>query len=352
MSKRILIFLPYAVGGAERVGTTIGKLLANKGHHVSYVIMGDRQSEINTILPSEDVCSRFYLKNNYLRWFRMNRLIRTQNADVVFAPCRTLSRDLIIATKFMGLKCRVIVRSDNPLKTLGASLRRQIKFTFRFADIVIAQQEEMRQEIINEYPVPEYKVIALQNPVDFDNIKLQAQQPSPYTDGNDIIRYVWVARFSVTGTKGQDVLAKAFTIVHKKNPQARLYYVGRCYESEFLEKVKNILKDAGILQFVTFVGFDSNPYKWVQYADCFVLPSRVEGLPNALVEAMYLGKPVVSTRCLPIVDRMIEDGVNGYRVEVEDYEAMADAMIKAVELRNCKMIYQPASNDEFIKLFE
>ena len=330
MLRRILVFLPYAVGGAERVGTTIGKLLADRGHRVSFVIMGDQESEINTILPSEDICSRFYLKNDYLRWFRMNHLIKDQKADVVFAPCRALSRDLIISTKFMGSKCRVIVRSDNPLKTLWPSLRRQVKFTFRFADIVIAQQEEMQQEIINEYPVPAHKVVALQNPVDFENIKLQANQPSPYTDGCDLIRYVWVARFSATGTKGQDVLAKAFALVYKKNPKARLYYVVNCYESDFLQNVKSIIEDAGITSYVNFVGFDSNPYKWIKHADCFVLPSRVEGLPNALVEAMYLEKPVVSTRCLPIIDRMIDDGVNGYRVEVEDHEAMAEAMIKAV----------------------
>lgn len=351
--KKILVFLPSGVGGAERVGTTVGKLLANKEHNVSYVIMGDKQSEINTILPSEDFCNRYYLKNDNLRWFRINCLIRNLKADVVFAPCRALSRDLILATKFMGLKCRVIVRSDNPLKTLKPLLRRQIKFTFRFADIVIAQQEEMRQEIINEYPVPAHKVIALQNPIDFDCIKHNASQTSPYSDGDDVIRYIWVGRFRDSGTKGQDVLAKAFSLVYKRNPKARLYYLGGYDEkSDYFQNIRNILDETGTLQYVTFVGFEPNPYKWVKHADCFVLPSRVEGLPNALIEAMYLGKPVVSTRCQPIIDRMVEDGVNGYRVEVEDYKSMAEAMIKAVDLDNCKMIYRSASNDDFVKLFE
>lgn len=68
-------------------------------------------------------------------------------------------------------------------------------------------------------------------------------------------------------------------------------------------------------------------------ANCFVLPSRVEGLPNSLVDAMFLCRPVVATRCIPMIERMVEEGVNGYTVPVGDIELMADAMIKAINLK-------------------
>lgn len=352
-SVKVLIFLPAGVGGAERVGVTIGKILHERGHHIGYVIMGNEQSNINKIMPcDEDGYVRHYIANDYNRWYRMYKLIKSETPDVVFASCRAVSRDLVMVTKPFGLKCKVIVRSDNPLKTLPAKRRKWIRWAFRFADMVIAQQEEMRQEMINEYPIPENKVVALQNPIDYEGIRQQSSVPSPYLDEN-VVRYVWVARIAEYATKGQDVLLHAFKIVHDNNPHARLYLVGIYNEEgQYYQSLRNFINENNLNDVVYFVGFDPNPYRWVKYANCFVLPSRGEGLPNSMIEAMYLEKPVVATRCLPIIDRMVEDGVNGYRVEVEDYEAMADAMLKAVKLTDCKMSYNPASNEEFVKLFE
>ena len=101
-----------------------------------------------------------------------------------------------------------------------------------------------------------------------------------------------------------------------------------------------------------FIGFDSNPYKWIKNCDCFVLPSRLEGLPNALVEAMYMKRPIVSTTCIDIIKRMVQDGYNGYLVPTENPRAMAEAMIKAIKLRNFKMTYKPAQPEEFRRIFE
>ena len=87
-------------------------------------------------------------------------------------------------------------------------------------------------------------------------------------------------------------------------------------------------------------------------SDCFVFPSRAEGLPNALIEASYLGVPCVATRCLTIVDEIIKDGQNGCVVNVDDVEAFAKAMLKAVKLKNCKMIYKSGTTEDCARLFE
>ena len=74
-------------------------------------------------------------------------------------------------------------------------------------------------------------------------------------------------------------------------------------------------------------------------------------LPNVLLEAMYLKRPVVATVCIPVIDRMVQEGVNGYKVLPEQPEAMADAMAKALNLKDCKMTFPLASAKDFIKLF-
>lgn len=349
--KKILIFIPASVGGAERVGVTIGKILKKHGNEVHFVIFGDSCSPINSILPV--YCKRHYINNNYLRWYRMNTLIRRESADIVFAPCRTISRDLVMATKLLALKCKVIVRSDNPLHTLKPLNRWLIRRTFKYADSVIAQQEEMMEEIVNEYPVPANKVVVLHNPIDYEAIDEQCSAESPYKNCKENeVRYVWVARVSESKTKGHDYLLKAFQKVHERIPNAHLYCVG-AYKSDgvFFRELIDYINTFHLENNVHFVGFDSNPHRWVKNADCFVLPSRVEGLPNAMIEAMYLGKPVVATRCLPIIERIIQNGRNGYFVKVGDIDAMADAMEKALELKEISFIYNPSLEVDIVKIF-
>ena len=89
----------------------------------------------------------------------------------------------------------------------------------------------------------------------------------------------------------------------------------------------------------------------MKYCDCFVLPSRIEGLPNVLIEAMYIGKPVVASVCIPVIDRMVENGYNGYKVQPEQPEQMATAMEKALLLKNFQMTFHLAEPKDFVKLF-
>lgn len=194
------------------------------------------------------------------------------------------------------------------------------------------------------------KVITLHNPIDMDSIDVKAKVPSPFIHADNQLKYVWVARFS--REKGHDLLIKALHLVRKKNSNAHLYLVGKYDQSgAFYQELISLVDSLHLKDYVHFVGFDSNPYRWVKNGDVYVMPSRLEGLPNSLIEAMYLGKPVVATRCIPVIDRIVEDGYNGYVVPSEDVEAMAEAMMKAPELKNFKMTYRPASKEDVVDLF-
>ena len=88
------------------------------------------------------------------------------------------------------------------------------------------------------------------------------------------------------------------------------------------------------------------------HSDCFVLPSRLEGLPNVLLEAMYLKRPVVASVCIPVIDRMVEEGYNGYKVKPEQPVAMAEAMEKALSLKDFELTFRTAEKEDFINLFK
>ena len=79
---------------------------------------------------------------------------------------------------------------------------------------------------------------------------------------------------------------------------------------------------------VALPGFEANPWRFMKAASAFVLPSRWEGWPSALTEAMALGRPVVATRCPGGAREMIEHGVNGLLVPQDDSAALSAALLR------------------------
>lgn len=99
------------------------------------------------------------------------------------------------------------------------------------------------------------------------------------------------------------------------------------------------------------MGFSDNPYVYLKYADCFVLSSRWEGLPNVLVESLFLKTPVAAFKCIPIIERMVRDGVDGYLAEKENPSSLASAIINAMKMGRTNPVYRGATKDDYISLF-
>ena len=330
---------------------TLAKMLPPDEFEVKFVIVHRSLGTIVNFIPPEYEVIHIPVHNIWCAaTLRIINVIRREKPDAVFGSLLYLNYRLIVAARICGVK--VIVRNNIDLSRTSSSWsKHMVILTYRWADKVIAQQEEMHDEIIDLTGLSAQKVITLHNPIDTDSIDVKAKEPSPYINADKQLKYVWVARFS--HEKGHDLLIKALHLVRKKNSNAHLYLVGK-YEQAgaFFQELTGLIDSLDLKDYVHLVGFDSNPYRWVKNGDVYVMPSRLEGLPNSLIDAMYLGKPVVATRCIPVIDRIVEDGYNGYVVPSEDVEAMAEAMLKAPGLKGFKMTYKPASKEEIIALFK
>ncbi len=95
--------------------------------------------------------------------------------------------------------------------------------------------------------------------------------------------------------------------------------------------LESLINELGLEGRVIMPGFIANPYKFIRAADLFVLSSCYEGLPNALIEALAVGCPVVSTACRSGPKEVLLDGAGGELVPVSDPEAMAEAMQKVLD---------------------
>ena len=113
----------------------------------------------------------------------------------------------------------------------------------------------------------------------------------PFSDEADAFVIAAMARDNYI--KGLWHLVKAFCLLHREIPRARLVIIGAGeYRGE-----KRLCEELGISDAVTFTGLKKNPFPYVSAADLYVLSSNHEGFPNALLEAMALGKPVIAADC-------------------------------------------------------
>ena len=345
--RKILVFTPGSVGGAERMSVLIGKLLPKEKFEVKYVVIG-RSRDIYNILPEGYEVDCIPVRNIYaFSTLRIWWKILKEKPDVVFASQVAYNPRVIIAAKLAGRN--VVIRSSGMVGRYKKKWR-PVKVTYPWADKLIAQQEDMREEMIRLLKVNPEKVVTLHNPLDCSDIDRLSVDPSPYPANDEVI---FVETATVNHRKAQDVAIKAFSIVGKSIPNAHLYFVGKYDEnSTYYQEQQKLIAELDLKECIHFIGYDNNPFKWVKNANCFVFPSRAEGLPNALIEASYLGVPCVASRCLPIVDDIIKEGQNGYVVDVDDVQGTAQAMVKAVNIKDCKMIYSPGKTEDFIKVFE
>lgn len=350
MRKKILMFLQSEVGGAERVTITIGKNLSKEQFSVFFYSVGPWENKVLHFIPTGMFRHHIKTSNPIKQLFGMWKAIKTENPDIIFSSVLNINTKLLLL-RFLLPQKKIIIRSDNNFNVFSKKQQFMIRHLYPKANIIIAQTDEMKDGFSREGHINESKILVLSNPVDIGTITERLNGAiSPYhqTDGK-----VFVASGRFAKAKGFDILVKAFALVKKEIFNAELYIVGRTGEGEnkYYDTVKSIIEENNLSESIHCIGFQDNPYPYIKYADCFVLSSRYEGLPNVLLEALYLNRPVAATTCIPVISRLIQNGVNGFTADPENPESLATAMKNAIALKNANSICPPTSNDQFQKLF-
>jgi len=349
--RKVLVILPNSIGGAEHQTVRIASYLPVERFDVEFVVIGPGIDKIRGLLPNGR-------KIHFIRvghiWqgglFKLWHLYRREKPYAVFSSFKYLNGRSILAAKLAGIPRTVIRGELSAISNADILARILARLFYRKASSVICQTEELRNEAIARFGVPSERAVALYNAPDTASLDLRSQTASnPYQDCGP--RFVNVAR--ITEQKGQKELLRAFALLRERVPDASLTIVGDIHFDEaYFRSLQEIVAQKGLADAVHFAGFQSNPVPWVKFSDCFVLSSKWEGLPNALIEAQYLGVPCVATRCIPSISRVVSDGVNGHLVDVDDEKALAEAMEASLLLKNIPYTYKSASPEEFVKCFE
>lgn len=171
----------------------------------------------------------------------------------------------------------------------------QVRLFTRRSDRVLSCSKEIMRQLKSDYGYDRSSYIY--NPLDIADIRAKAEEPvqdMPFEKERQMPNHkILIGMGREDYIKGFWHLIKAFSLVRKTYPEARLIILG----AGKFENYRKLAEDLGQKDCIAFPGVRKNPFPYVAGADLFVLPSNHEGFPNALLEAMALARPVVAADC-------------------------------------------------------
>ena len=246
-------------------------------------------------------------------WLR--RTIKTIEPDAVLSFLTQTNILTVLATRGLNTHTVISERNDPRLQRHRPRVELLRRLIYRWADVVTANSKGALTSL--EAFVPSDKLAFLPNPLTNGATGQAVGFPTPTV--------ITVGR--LVRQKGLDVLLKAWAKVAEAVPGWRLAIIGGGpLESE----LKALATALNIEDSVDFMGHVADPFPWLRSAEFFVLTSRFEGTPNALLEAMACGLSVVVSDASPGPCELIGSGEDaaGLIVGVEDADATADAIIR------------------------
>lgn len=306
-----------------------GKMLHRNGYEIEILICKqdeNEECEIESFIPDSFKVS--YTAGRYRTlFFRLYSFLRKNDARYVFCSLPLLNHLLIPLVKLFFRKKRIIVRECNTPSRHSDSIQKKNKRLLRHADGIISQTDEMAQEMAQLYNLRLDSITTIVNPVDEELINDKIRTSHEFPAGKTV--YVAVGR--VQPQKDYETLIRAFAKVQDVKPSSLLYIVGKD-DGEYAAEQKELVNQLGLQSKVIFTGFQDNPYQYMYGADCYVLSSEYEGLPNTLLEAMYLNLHVVATASVPFIPAQMDRYPKGRCVPVKDVERFAQSMLEVIDV--------------------
>ena len=280
----------FAGGGAERVALTYLASLV-RGNVACTLVVLDGKGPLARFVPEH--IQVVDLKTPRLRHaiLRLVREVWAQRPCVIFSTLGYVNLAVLALRPLLPKNSRIVVREANmpSISLLNATYPKLMTAASRLyypkADRVLCTSSAMMRELGNIFKVEADQLHMAPNPVDESFIRLTASPP--YSPPQGGVHFVAAGR--LTHQKGFDRL---IDIMFELPEETILSILGDGPDRNMLSKRAT---NHGIAHRVHFAGFQDNPWTWYAGADAFIMPSRWEGMPNAALEALACGAPVVAT---------------------------------------------------------
>lgn len=314
-------------GGAERVVTTLANRFV-KEHDVYIATMwvAENEYEIDSRIKRVHVgLTEKQEKQNRLskiiyRNLNLRKFIKTEKPDIVIAFAKKANYRALLATIGTNIPVIVSVRTNPHLnyRTLSDNIMIPLLFPKAAGNVfqTIGAKEFFSQKI-------QAKSRIILNPINEKYLNV----PKPEARKKEVVQSGRIVDF-----KNQYMLIEAFAIVHEKHPDYVLKIYGTDSKDGTWERLEECIEKNNVQEYVFLMGGSNQLEKDLPEAALFAFSSDWEGLPNALMEAMAMGLPIVATDCPcggPAT--LITHEKNGLLVPIKDKNAMAEGILRLIE---------------------
>lgn len=286
---KVLQIIPmFKLAGAETMCENLCYALCSQGCNVIAVSLYTEHTPITDRLERAGIRVEYLEKKkgfDFSTIVKLYRLIEKEKPEVVHTH--------IYAARY-ALPVAVFCETPSKIHTVHNVAQQEQakvgkivnKFLFRHCGVVpVALSEEVKKTVEAVYGIPEQKI-----PVVFNGIDLsKCQVKEDYTKKKEF-KIIHIGRFM--DVKNHGLILRSFAQFVKQHPDAKLQLLG---EGELRDEMEQLAKSLQIESSVEFAGLQSNVYPWLHNADVFILPSKFEGMPMTLIEAMGTGLPIIAS---------------------------------------------------------
>ncbi|MBC7946834.1 MAG: glycosyltransferase [Chitinophagaceae bacterium] len=329
-SDRIAFFIgSFGGGGIERITAHLAHSFVKLGINIDLVLNRSESPHLWR-MPAETRIIDLKTSRLSMSLPGLVRYLHQERPAALLAADHYLNEMALLAGRLSGTATRVIVAEHNQLskttrnanKLKGRLTPIFTRFLYPWADGIVAVSDGVAKDLAHTASLPLEKIQTIYNPVINSDMLASAQEPveHPWFNSQDIPVLLGVGKLEAQ--KDFPNLIRAFARVRQAR-QSRLVILGWGPDRPQLEA---LIRELGLEADVDLPGYVQNPYAYMARASVFVLSSAWEGLPTVLIEAMALGKPVVSTDCESGPFEILAGGKYGYLTPVGDSEALAEGI--------------------------
>lgn len=320
----VLFVLPSLErGGAERVVANLANGLAAIGASPGIILTGSTGPLEHDLDPDVPVAA-LNRKRVRAAMIDLIRRIRGDTPDVLFSTHTHLNLALCFVRPLLPRSLRLVIREPihAPIRLEGRSTTRTRwaqRLLYRHADLVLASSDVVENDLRT---LTGANIARLDNPVDRSRLRGAAVSTVPSPRSGRVL--ISVGR--LTPQKAIDELLRAFATA--RDPQDRLEILGEGPERQRLEA---LVRELGLRSQVTLHGTRSDHWGLVAGADALILASHEEGMPNAVLEALALGTPVLATTDLEVLFALSTEVPDGALTLVERQD-LANAIARIARI--------------------
>lgn len=323
--KRIIQVMPeFGLAGAERMCETLVDQLLDTGEYDVYVIsLYDFHSPITERMERKGVKLLYLGKKrgfDVSAIFKIATVMKENKIQIVHTHLYVMPY-VIPAAIMAKVPVRIHTVHNEANKEFNGFRRMLAKFFYKHCHVQpVSISPLITDTIAKEYSLKNELIPMVFNGTDLS--KCMIKESYKIIDG--VFRFIHIGRMSIQ--KNHEIIIEAARLLKQDKRKFVIDLVGK---GDKEQELKDMVIQYGLQDVINFIGVHDNVYPLIHQSDCFILPSRYEGMPVTLVESMGCGMPIIASAVGGVPD-MITDEVSGLLIHPNS-EELYHAMIKIMD---------------------